>query len=112
MLEQSAHALYTKLLLSRDHGHPLWIPEPDSSLPPAYVERGICVGDVGIKRNDGGFDFIFNAFLEASDPVHRDGVPPNFSPLRIESLNPIRIIYISFIQETHRCEALMSVSSH
>ncbi len=93
MLEQSAHALYTKLLLSRDHGHPLWIPEPDSSLPPAYVERGICVGDVGIKRNDGGFDFIFNAFLEASDPVHRDGVPPNFSPLRIESLNPIRIIH-------------------
>ncbi|PBK85476.1 hypothetical protein ARMGADRAFT_973446, partial [Armillaria gallica] len=93
MLEQSAHALYTRLLLSRDHGYPLWVPEPDYGLPPAYIKRGIWVGDVGIKRNDGGFDFIFNAFLEADDPVHEGGVPQNFSPLRTESPNPIRTIY-------------------
>ncbi|KAK0210016.1 hypothetical protein DFS33DRAFT_250740 [Desarmillaria ectypa] len=93
MPEQHAHVLYTKLLLSRGHGYPLWIPEPDYSLCSAYVERGICVGDVGIIRDDGGFDFIFNAFLEADDPVHEGGVPPNFSPLRIESRNPVRTIY-------------------
>ncbi|KAK0445322.1 uncharacterized protein EV420DRAFT_972287 [Desarmillaria tabescens] len=93
MPEQHAHVLYTKLLLSRGHGYPLRIPEPDYSLCSAYVERGICVGDVGIIRDDGGFDFIFNAFLEADDPVHEGGVPPNFAPLRMESRNPVRTIY-------------------
>ncbi|KAK0445317.1 uncharacterized protein EV420DRAFT_1648449 [Desarmillaria tabescens] len=93
MPEQHAHVLYTKLLLSRGHGYPLWIPEPDYSLCSAYVDRGICVGDVGIIRDDGGFDFIFNAFLEADNPVHEGGVPPNFAPLRMESRNPVRTIY-------------------
>ncbi|KAK0493414.1 hypothetical protein EDD18DRAFT_1108194 [Armillaria luteobubalina] len=68
MPEQHAHVLYTKLLLSQGHGYPLWIPEPDYSLPSAFFEKGICVGDVGIIRNDGGFDFIFNVFLEADHP--------------------------------------------
>ncbi|KAK0493315.1 hypothetical protein EDD18DRAFT_1464838 [Armillaria luteobubalina] len=109
MPEQQAHALYTKLLLSRGHGYPLWIPEPDYSLSSAYVERGICVGDVGIIRSDGGFDFIFNAFLEADNPVNACQVPPNFSPLRTESDsndNPIHIMRLqhpknSFVTSPH-----------
>ncbi|KAK0186158.1 hypothetical protein F5146DRAFT_1069569 [Armillaria mellea] len=93
------------------HGYPLWTPEPDYSLPPAYVGKGICVGDVGIIRDDGGFDFIFNAFLEPNDPVHACGVPPNFSPLRIESLNPIRTIYFQHPRDSSVRSSHVSVKS-
>ncbi len=111
MPEQHAHVLYTKLLLSRGHGYPLWTPEPDYSLCSAYVGRGICVGDVGIIRDDGGFDFIFNAFLEADDPVHEGGVPPNFSPLRTESPNPIRTIYFQHPRDSSVRSSHVSVKS-
>ncbi|KAK0460781.1 hypothetical protein IW261DRAFT_1349507, partial [Armillaria novae-zelandiae] len=59
------------------YGYPLGIPEPDCSLPSAYVERGICVSDFRIIRNDGGFNFIFNTFLEADNPVNAGTVLPN-----------------------------------
>ncbi len=111
MPEQHAHVLYTKLLLSRGHGYPLWTPELDYSLCLAYVGRGICIGDVGIIRDDGGFDFIFNAFLEADDPVHEGGVPPNFSPLHTEAPNPIRTIYFQHPRDSSVRSSHVSVKS-
>ncbi|KAK0227685.1 hypothetical protein IW262DRAFT_1346755 [Armillaria fumosa] len=112
MPEQHAHVLYTKLLLSGGHGYPLWIPEPDYSLPSAYVERGICVGDVGIIRSDGGFDFVFNAFLEADNPVNAGRVPPDFSPLRTESdPNPIHIMHLQHPKHSFVASPHVSVTS-
>ncbi len=60
MPDPRAHAIYTKLLLRRGHGYPLWIPESDYNLPDAYRDKGVSVGDLGILTDDGGFDFLFN----------------------------------------------------
>jgi hypothetical protein len=44
--------LYSRLLLSKGAGYPLWLPEPYDDLPLEYKERGVSVGDVGVITND------------------------------------------------------------
>ncbi len=44
MSDPRAHAIYTKLLLRRGHGYPLWIPESDDNLPDVYRNKGVSVG--------------------------------------------------------------------
>ncbi len=92
MSDPRAHAIYTKLLLRRGHGYPLWIPESDYNLPDVYCDKGVSVGDLGILTDDGGFDFLFNVCAEADDPVNQGHVPPQFQPLRISSSHAIRKI--------------------
>ncbi len=92
MSDPRAHAIYTKLLLRRGHGYPLWIPESDDNLPDVYRNKGVSVGDLGILTDDGGFDFLFNVCAEADDPVNQGHVPPQFQPLRISSSHAIRKI--------------------
>ncbi|SJL09903.1 uncharacterized protein ARMOST_13284 [Armillaria ostoyae] len=92
MSDPRAHIIYTKLLLRRGHGYPLWIPESDYNLPDVYRDKGVSVGDLGILTDDGGFDFLFNVCAEADDPVHQGHVPPQFQPLRISSNHAIRKI--------------------
>ncbi|KAK0446196.1 hypothetical protein EV421DRAFT_257364 [Armillaria borealis] len=92
MSDQPAHTVYTKLLLRRCHGYPLWIPESDSNLPDVVRNKGVSIGDLGILTDDGGFDFLFNVCAEADDPVNRGHVPPQFQPLRIRSSHAIRKI--------------------
>ncbi|SJL10336.1 uncharacterized protein ARMOST_13720 [Armillaria ostoyae] len=90
MSDQRTHVVYTKLLLRRGHGYPLWIPEPDYSLPDAYRDKGVSVGDLDILTEDGGFDFLFNICVDADDPVNQGHVPPQFEPLRFPQRDPIR----------------------
>ncbi|KAK0500195.1 hypothetical protein EDD18DRAFT_818728 [Armillaria luteobubalina] len=92
MSDPRAHVIYTKLLLRRGHGYPLWIPESDYNLPEVYRNKGVSVGDLGILTDDGGFDFLFNVCAEADDPVNQGHVPPQFQPLRISSSHAIREI--------------------
>ena len=80
MKSNVAHVVYRNLLSQSGHGYPLWIPGPDLSLPRAYQQRGITVGDVGILTERGGFDFLFNIH-EAADSSANDGqVPPGYEP--------------------------------
>jgi hypothetical protein len=76
---------YTKLLLSKGHGLPLWIPEPDENLPSEYRENGVRVGDVGIVTPGGGFDVLFNACLPANHPINGNSVPADFVPFLLEN---------------------------
>ncbi|KAK0480170.1 hypothetical protein IW261DRAFT_1593374 [Armillaria novae-zelandiae] len=92
MSDPRAHVIYTKLLLRRGHGYPLWIPESDDNLPDVYRNKGVTVGDLGILTDDGGFDFLFNVCAEADDPVNQGHVPPLFQPLQISSSHTIRKI--------------------
>ncbi|KAK1223445.1 hypothetical protein PQX77_013684 [Marasmius sp. AFHP31] len=74
--------LYSRLLFPLRHGCALWCPEPNAALSAQHQERGIRIGDVGIVRPDGGFDFMFNVVHEARDPVNELGVPEGFVPLK------------------------------
>src|SRR6266508_5900095 len=67
------HEIYHDELLTQGRGLPLWIPGPTPSLPQAYRQDGISVGDVGIIRTDGPFDFLFNILLPADHAVNSMG---------------------------------------
>ncbi len=63
-----------------------------TTLPDAYRDKGVSVGDLSILTDDGGFHFLFNVCAEADDPVNQGHVPPQFQPLRISSSHAIRKI--------------------
>jgi hypothetical protein len=78
--------LYARLLFVKGYGRAMWIPEPSISLPRANREAGICVGDVGLFRPEGSFDFLFNVRhidgsldrLPDDNRINFRGVPDGF----------------------------------
>ncbi|KAJ7033194.1 G-protein alpha subunit-domain-containing protein [Mycena alexandri] len=70
--------LYSRLLLSKGAGYPLWLPEPYDDLPSAYKEIGAAIGDVGVITSDGAFDFVFNICVARDHPINSVGVPEDF----------------------------------
>jgi hypothetical protein len=72
---------YSRILLAKGIGYPLWIPEPSSKYPAGYRNKGASIGDVGVITSDGHFDFIFNVFSPCDHPINNIGVPPGFLPL-------------------------------
>ncbi|PBK99984.1 hypothetical protein ARMGADRAFT_525887 [Armillaria gallica] len=90
---KSSREIYTCLLLQKEHGYPLWIPEPDGQLPEAYRGKGVGVGDVGILRNDGGFDYLFNACMPADDPINKGRVPEGFEPIICADIREVETMY-------------------
>ncbi|KAF5389029.1 hypothetical protein D9757_005019 [Collybiopsis confluens] len=77
----NASEVYARLLLPHGHGYPLWIPEPNANLPPAYLSHGIKIGDIGLVTSDGAFDFLFNIFLSGAHVINRGRVPERFIEL-------------------------------
>ncbi|KAJ7618627.1 hypothetical protein FB45DRAFT_169771 [Roridomyces roridus] len=75
--------LYSRLLLSKGHGYPLFGPQPFDDLPPDSRRLGTQIGDVGVVTADGSFDVIFNICRSADDPLNRFGVPERFEQVRI-----------------------------
>lgn len=75
---------FAKGLLAKGHGYPLWTPEPPDDLPVAYKQEGVRVGDVGVIRSNGSFDFIFNICVPGNHPINRFGVPNGFEQLDID----------------------------
>lgn len=82
-MSQAASEVYTKLLLVKKLGYPLWYPELSSTLPDAYLEKGISIGDVGTITPDGSFDFLFNICEAGDGPVNCNDVPSGFAPLSL-----------------------------
>ena len=66
------------------HGFPLYIPQPNMTLPHSYQRQGASIGDVGIFTLDGGFDFLFNACSPAGHPSNPDELPEGFSPFDLK----------------------------
>jgi len=60
---------YSRVLLTRGHGYPLWLPEPPTNIG-NYKEEGLRIGDVGMVAFDGGFIYFFNIFLPPSHPLN------------------------------------------
>ncbi|KAF7354579.1 Ribonuclease III [Mycena sanguinolenta] len=76
--------LYSRLLLAKGHGYPLFHPQPYDDLPLEARKGGTEIGDVGIITSDGSFDPIFNICRAAGDPLNRFGVPDGFEQVRLE----------------------------
>ncbi len=81
MEPRADHEIYYHQLLTKKRGSPLWDPGPGMNLPVEYRQKGISIGDVGIILSSGQFDFLFNIFEPADDPVNVGSVPQTFSPL-------------------------------
>ncbi|KAF7329699.1 Pleiotropic drug resistance ABC transporter protein [Mycena kentingensis (nom. inval.)] len=73
--------LYSKNLLVFKRGFPLLIARPRSNLPREYRQNGVSIGDVGRISPEGDFDFFFNVFRDATDPINLDRVPEGFHPM-------------------------------
>jgi hypothetical protein len=71
---------YSNQLLCQGRGFPLFDPNPQRNLPAEYRRRGVVIGDVGTITSDGIFDFFFNIYLSANDPINAH-VPEDFVPL-------------------------------
>jgi hypothetical protein len=80
----TASTVYTKELLTTGNGYPLYIPEPNASLPEAYQRRGIHEGDVGILNPDGSWDFLFNVCKSHDDLVNAGRTPDDFEWIEVQ----------------------------
>jgi hypothetical protein len=58
----------------------LYVPGPQINLPENYRRKGVAIGDVGTITPDGDFDFFFNIYLPADDPIN-ENIPEDFVPL-------------------------------
>jgi hypothetical protein len=70
--------IYAESLFPKGYGYPLWLPEPNEYLPEEYQESGIRIGDVGLVRPDGSFDYLFNVCHPASHHINKDRTPDDF----------------------------------
>ncbi|KAJ7186024.1 hypothetical protein C8R46DRAFT_852420, partial [Mycena filopes] len=77
--------LYTRLLLPKRHGYPLFHPQPFDDLPLQSRRVGTEIGDLGVVTSDGSFDVIFNICRAADDPLNRFGVPAGFEQLILDA---------------------------
>ncbi|KAJ7726670.1 hypothetical protein B0H14DRAFT_2183835, partial [Mycena olivaceomarginata] len=55
-------------------------PRASKNLPDQYQRTGVAIGDVGTVTVEGDFDFFFNIYLEANNPINAN-VPQDFVPL-------------------------------
>ncbi|KAJ7857200.1 hypothetical protein B0H13DRAFT_1641077, partial [Mycena leptocephala] len=67
-MSDSASERYARLLLGKDHGYPLWDPQPTGTNT-AYKEHGVGIGDIGFL-GDGAFNYLFNICAPKEDPIN------------------------------------------
>ncbi|KAF7369462.1 Pleiotropic drug resistance ABC transporter protein [Mycena venus] len=77
----SESEIYSTQILHEKRGFPLYVPGPQETLPQEYQRHGVAIGDVGAITSEGSFDFFFNIFLNADNPINNNDVPDNFCPL-------------------------------
>ncbi|KZP19478.1 hypothetical protein FIBSPDRAFT_561886 [Athelia psychrophila] len=78
--------VYARRLLPKKHRYPMYYPEPLDNLPLEYRRRGVGIGDVGIIKPDGSFEFAFNIFIpwaESDREINCFGVPDGFVPMQL-----------------------------
>lgn len=73
-LPMVAHATYSKALITKGYGHPLWKPDPGECGP-------VEIADVGYISN-GGFTRLFSTSTK-SDLSNRHGLPEGHRPLTV-----------------------------
>ncbi|KAJ7227449.1 hypothetical protein GGX14DRAFT_629977 [Mycena pura] len=99
----SENEMYCSQLLGRQRGYPLYVPGPQRNLPREYRTNGVAIGDVGMVTPEGIWDFFFNIFLPADDPINGNNVPNGFSPL--EPYHPADVLHLDFEAGTYVCSS-------
>jgi hypothetical protein len=59
---------YTRLLLGKCYGYPLWDPQPTENNI-SYKKDGVRIGDVGFL-DQGSFNYLFNICASRADPIN------------------------------------------
>ncbi|KAF8995187.1 hypothetical protein BDQ17DRAFT_1412262 [Cyathus striatus] len=78
----SSCEVYADKMFPLKHGYPLWLPQPDHSLPIEYCRKGVSIGDVGFITCDGSFDFLFNIWNPGVEySINRNDLADGFSSL-------------------------------
>ena len=75
-----ASETYTKRLLTKGHGYPLWRPDLDENLPEENKTEGIRIGDLGLIM-DGEFSYLFNICAPAEHDINCGRTPSEFQHL-------------------------------
>jgi hypothetical protein len=81
---ESEAVAYSRLLLSKKHGFPLWGPELESGSSKEHQKTGVTIGDLGFITSDGAFSFFFNVCLPGDHPINDDRVLPVFEPFELD----------------------------
>ncbi|KAJ7364388.1 hypothetical protein DFH08DRAFT_682466 [Mycena albidolilacea] len=71
---------YSNQLLRQGRGFAVYSPKPQRNLAPEYRKKGVSIGDVGTITPQGTFDYFFNIYLPADDPINAH-IPDSFVPL-------------------------------
>ncbi|KAJ7707394.1 hypothetical protein B0H17DRAFT_869245, partial [Mycena rosella] len=66
----SESEIYCSQILRQKRGFPLYVPGPQQILPEDYQRTDVSIGDVGRVTPEGIFDFFFNIYLPADDPIN------------------------------------------
>ncbi|CAK5278668.1 unnamed protein product [Mycena citricolor] len=75
--------IYSRQLLSKGNGIPIFLPQPFESSPAEYRMHGTQVGDVCHIAFDGSVSVLFNVCREADDALNVMGVPAGFERLAL-----------------------------
>ncbi|KAI3607493.1 hypothetical protein WG66_005179 [Moniliophthora roreri] len=81
LLDRPPFETYTRCLLPKGLGHPLWYPSVTEDLPHSYRKVGISIGDVVALDDQGGYEYFFNILLPEDDERNLGRVPEGFTPL-------------------------------
>jgi hypothetical protein len=100
---ERASDVYSRILLTKGIGYPLWIPEP----PPEYETEGVSIGDVGLITFDGRFDILFNIFSSAAHDSD-DFAPPTLQ--RLPAIQPRDVVSTPNIHSPGSVIASSSIS--
>ena len=74
---------YVRSLTFAGHGFPPWEVLGNEARTKEHVRRGYGIGDVGVLIAQGGeLDYYFNILSDEEDPIHYQGTPAKFKPLR------------------------------
>ncbi|KAF7374471.1 hypothetical protein MSAN_00331400 [Mycena sanguinolenta] len=92
---------YCSELLRQGRGFPLFVPQPQSNRPVKWREKGIAIGDVGRITERGSFDFFFNIYLPADNPINAN-VPEDFDPL-VPDYDPIDLTLDDYSPGNYVC---------
>jgi hypothetical protein len=74
--------IYSRQLLLKKHGCPLWCPAPYGNSA-IYQTKGVRIGDVGYATKDGAFESLFNIRASRDDPINGQGVPDGFEQITL-----------------------------